>query len=75
MNTLEDLFDWPVFRFKHSAGIPNMFSSGDSLAKQVEKRSVLKNLYGGVMGDITAIAEWLGKTREDDAVDNLDQVN
>lgn len=66
LDLLKDLFDVPVFRFKNSAGVPNMFSSKKSLKQQIADRKVLRNLYSGIVGDVKTIGTWLGNSKEDD---------
>jgi len=60
LTLLEELFrPYPVFRFKNSMAIPNLYASGKSLSEQVATRPILGRSYRGILNDIKKIANWL----------------
>ena len=60
LTLLKELFiPYPVFRFKNSMAIPNLYASGKSLPEQIAARPILRRSYRGIMEDIQKIANWL----------------
>lgn len=60
LETLDEIFEgFPVFRFKHSMGVPNMFAYEKSFEEQIAERPILRMSYSGVQKDVKNIASWL----------------
>ena len=60
LSLLRELFHpFPVFRFKDSKAIPNLYASGKSLQEQIAARPILRRSYHGILKDIQKISNWL----------------
>lgn len=66
LEALDEIFEeFPIFRFKHSMGVPNMFAYEKSFEEQIAERPILGISYSGVLKDVKNIASWLIDDRAD----------